>query len=115
MGGRSKMPAAERAKQFMPFAAVTGLTAALEAREREMGMSAKIELSEEAAQQLDRKVRSVRNGDTVTARYYCRGEYLTAAGKVMKTDSGVIFIGDIEIPVSELIDIDSANTELEDG
>ena len=33
---RSKMPIAERAKQFMPFAAVSGLAAALAQKEKEV-------------------------------------------------------------------------------
>lgn len=32
----AKMPVSQRAKQFMPFAAVTGLDAALHAKEQEM-------------------------------------------------------------------------------
>ena len=33
------MPISQRAKQFMPFAAVTGLEAALAAKEAELGIS----------------------------------------------------------------------------
>ena len=33
---RPKMPVSQRAKQFMPFAAVTGLEKALKAKEEEM-------------------------------------------------------------------------------
>lgn len=35
---REKMPISERAKQFMPFAALKGLPEALEKKERELGV-----------------------------------------------------------------------------
>ena len=44
---RAKMPVSQRAKQFMPFAAVTGLDEALLAKERELGLTDRRELPEE--------------------------------------------------------------------
>ena len=37
--GRVKMPLEQRAKQFIPFSALSGLEAALKAKEREMGLA----------------------------------------------------------------------------
>ena len=48
---KHKMPVEDRAKQFMPFAALKGLPDALAARERII--VPKTELSEEMAQELD--------------------------------------------------------------
>lgn len=44
---RAKMPVAERAKQFMPFAAVKGLNEALSKKENELSLVQKAELLED--------------------------------------------------------------------
>ena len=49
------MERAERAKQFMPFAALKGYPAAL--RQREKIIVPKVEFSEDYQQELDRKLR----------------------------------------------------------
>ena len=53
MGVRSKerahMPAAQRAKQFLPFDAVAGLREALKIKEHEMGLISREELSDDSS------------------------------------------------------------------
>ena len=49
---RAKMPVAQRAKQFMPFAAVTGLDEAIKRVELEFEMRDKRVLSQEAVETL---------------------------------------------------------------
>ena len=49
---RAKMPVAQRAKQFMPFAAVTGLDEAIKRVELELEMRDKRVLSREAIETL---------------------------------------------------------------
>lgn len=49
---RGKMPVAQRAKQFMPFAAVTGLDEAIRRVELEFEMNDRRDISEEAADAL---------------------------------------------------------------
>ena len=46
---RGKMPVAQRAKQFMPFAAATGLDEAIRRVELEFEMNDRRNISEEAA------------------------------------------------------------------
>lgn len=82
---RTKMPISERAKQFMPFAALRGLPEAL--AEREKLPVPRIELSEEMAEELDRTLRALRPGDAVSVVYFCGGEYLRAAGIVTRIDA----------------------------
>ena len=52
MVGRAKMDRAERAKQFMPFAALKGYEEAL--REKEKIVVPRIELSEEMKEELEK-------------------------------------------------------------
>lgn len=81
---RSKMAQADRAKQFMPFAALTGLDAALEAKEK-IVVPAK-ELSEEMLSELNEAMHQIQKGDIVTVVYYYKDEYLQMTGIVARLD-----------------------------
>ena len=50
---RARMPVEQRAKQFMPFAAVTGLDEAIMRVEHELEMNDRRDLSEEAIMALE--------------------------------------------------------------
>ncbi len=79
-----KMSREDRAKQFMPFAALKGYSEAL--RKKERIIVSRRELSEEYGEELDRKLRQVQEGEMVSVVYYCRGEYVRLTGKVAKID-----------------------------
>jgi len=81
---RPKMSREDRAKQFMPFAALKGYTEAL--RKKEKLVVPKIEVSEEYAEELDRKLRSIRKNEIITVVYFCNGEYLKKTGMVTRID-----------------------------
>lgn len=81
---RNKMSREERAKQFMPFAALKGYPEAL--RRKEKIVVEKQELSEEYKEELDQKLRMVRKNDIVTVVYYCKNEYLKVTGMVSRID-----------------------------
>ncbi|MGN1267687.1 MAG: YolD-like family protein [Dorea sp.] len=81
---RGKMNREERAKQFMPFSALKGHAEAL--RKKEKIIVPKIEVSEEYAQELDRKLRQVKKNDIVTIVYFRKGEYLKQTGMVARID-----------------------------
>ena len=72
----------DRAKQFMPFSALKGYEEAL--KKQEVVRVPKRELSEEYAENLDRKLRVVRQGDMVAVTYYYRGEYRKIMGLVSR-------------------------------
>ena len=57
---KNKMPIADRAKQFMPFAALKGLPEALAAKEKILVQ--KVELSPEMEEELDRRMHLIRRG-----------------------------------------------------
>ena len=83
---RARMPISQRAKQFMPFAAVTGLELALAKKERELGLAPPRELSEESADELNAALLSLRKGDHVSLLIYEDGEYLPVTGTVTRID-----------------------------
>ena len=84
MADRMKMSRADRAKQFMPFAALKGYEDALRAKEKIV--VPRRELSEEMAQELDRKLHQIRKNDVVTVLYYDREEYIRITGMVSRVD-----------------------------
>lgn len=81
---RAKMEIPERAKQFMPFSAVHGLEAALAAKERVVVPP--VTLTEDMAEELDRRLRQLTVGQMVTVVYFCRGEYRKLTGMVAKIE-----------------------------
>lgn len=85
MAVRPKMSRENRAKQFMPFAALKGFEAAL--REKEKIIVEKIELSEEMKEELDRKIQEIHHNDMVKVVYFHDEEYLEMTGMVARLDT----------------------------
>ena len=95
-----------RAKQFSPFAAIRGLQDALEKKERII--VEKIELSEEMAEELDRKMQQLEKGRIVTVVYFAGDNYLKKTGIVARIDksSQVLQIVDTKIAFEDILDIE---------
>ncbi len=81
------MPVSQRAKQFMPFAAVTGLDEALRRKERELGLSERPDVTDEDAAAINERLAFLGKGEEVGIVYYCAGEYETAEGIVRSVDT----------------------------
>lgn len=109
MGYRGHMSREERAKQFMPFAALKGYPEAL--RKKEKIAVSKMELSEEYQEELNRKLHQIRKNDIVTAVYFHKGEYLQKKGVVSRIDTTarVIQIVNTKIYMDDLYDIEKEN------
>lgn len=73
-----------RAKQFMPFAALTGLPQALAKKEKIV--VEKIELTEDMAAELDWNMQGLKVGMMVTVVYFSKDEYLKKTGIVSRID-----------------------------
>jgi len=83
---RDKMPPSERAKQFMPFAAVKGLDEALEKKRREMLLVERAVLSPEMEEALNAQISALKKGMEIAISHYRCGEYLLFRGVVEKVD-----------------------------
>ena len=103
---RGKMPREERAKQFMPFAALKGYPEAL--RKKAKIIVPKIELSEDSAQILDRKLRQVRKNDIITVVYFNKDEYLKQTGMVSRIDTTarVLKVVNTKIKFEDILDVE---------
>ena len=106
MANRPKMSREDRAKQFMPFAALKGYPEAL--RKREKIVVPKAEVSEEYAEILDRKLRKVKKNDIITVVYFHNGEYLKKTGMVSRIDetARVLKIVNTKIGFDDIYDIE---------
>ncbi|MBQ6419493.1 MAG: hypothetical protein IJK02_00305 [Clostridia bacterium] len=77
---RPKMPPAQRAKQFMPFAAVKGLEEALALQEIER--QEKVEPDAGVVEAINRALTRLSVGEQVQVCYFCKGSYTQAVGSV---------------------------------
>lgn len=102
---KNKMSMEHRAKQFMPFSALTGLDVALAARERIR--VPKSELSEDRAELLDQIFRTLTPGKMVTVTYFYKDEYLKTTGLIGKIDNDarILQVVTTKIPFDDIYDI----------
>lgn len=102
---RPKMTREDRAKQFMPFAALKGYPEALAKKEKIV--VPKAEVSEEYAQMLDQKLRRVSKNDIITVVYFSDGEYLKKTGMVSRIDetARVLKVVNTKILFDDIYDI----------
>ena len=93
---KQKMPIEERAKQFMPFSAF-----------KEKIIVPKKELTQDYAEELNLKLKSLKAGSIITVVYYCKEEYIKLTGMIAKInyDSRIIQIVNTQIPFDDLLDI----------
>ena len=94
-----------RAKQFVPFAAVKGYEEALRAKEKIV--VEKLELSEEKKAELDFKLHQICKNDIITVVYFCRDVYIKIEGMVSRldTDARVLKIVNTKIPFDDIYDL----------
>lgn len=106
MENRPKMNREERAKQFMPFAALKGHQEAL--RKKEKIVVPKMELTEDYVEMLNRNLQQVQKNDMVTVVYFSQGEYLKVTGMVSRIDvtSKVLKIVNTKISFDDLYEIE---------
>lgn len=106
MGNRPKMDRAERAKQFMPFAALKGYEDAL--REKERIVVPKVELSEEMKEELDRIMHKVSKNDMIQVVYFHEDAYLQMTGMVSRldTDARILKIVNTKIKFEDILSVE---------
>lgn len=83
---RAKMPVSQRAKQFMPFAAVKGLEKAIAEQEQKLNHMEQIELDEELTRTINNELYHLEKGDEVSVCYYKDGQYHALKDAVEQID-----------------------------
>ena len=96
----------DRAKQFMPFAALKGYEEALRAKEKIV--VPKVEFSEEYAAILDEKMHQVKKQMVITVTFFYKGEYLKKTGMVVRLDetARILQVVNVKIPFDDIYDIE---------
>lgn len=104
-----KMSRSDRAKQFMPFAALRGYEQMV--KNCKVIPCEKKELTEEQAQNLSDKVSKIKKGDIVKVQYYKDNGYTFIEGIVTFIDFAIkkISIIKTEISFNEIISIEFSN------
>ena len=92
------MARADRASQFVPFAALKGFEEAL--RKREVIKVDKAELSEDALEDLDFKLSQISCGEIITVVYYEDNEYIKKTGMVAKINRYARYITIVKTDIS---------------
>ncbi len=94
-----------RAKQFVPFAALKGYEEALRAKEKVV--VEKIELSEEKKEELDYKLHQIQKNDIITVVYFYKDEYIKLEGMVSRldTDARILKIVNTKIPFEDIYEL----------
>ena len=94
-----------RAKQFMPFAALKGYEEALRAKEKIV--VEKIELSEEKKAELDYKLHQIKKNDIITVVYFAKEEYVKVEGMVSRldTDARILKIVNTKIAFEDIYEL----------
>ena len=102
MAIRTKMSREQRAKQFMPFAALKGYEEAL--REKEKIIVPKIELSEEMKDEIGRTLSVIKKNDMARVVYFNGEEYEEITGMVsnISLDSRILKIVNTKILFSDI-------------
>ena len=101
------MPPLQRAKQFAPFDALTGLRIALKEKEK-IRVERKI-ISEEKAEEINEMLISLNVGDNITVIYYNESEqeyiYLSGNITLFNKDKKLLEIGNNIIKTDDIYDI----------
>ena len=79
-----KMSKMDRAKQFMPFAALRGYED--EIRRKEFLPADRRDLTEEELNALNDNVKTLKKGDVAEAEYYCKDRYVQIDGAITEID-----------------------------
>ena len=100
-----------RAKQFVPFAAVKGYEEALRAKEKIV--VEKIELSEEKKAELDFKLHQIQKNDIITVVYFYKDEYIKLEGMVSRldTDARILKVVNTRIPFEDIYELSGEKLE----
>ena len=103
---RAKMSVQDRAKQFLPFAALKGLPEAL--AEKERVVVPKIILTEDMSEELNRKMQQIQPAMIIGVVYFHKDEYLKVTGMVARFNisSRVLQVVNTKISFDDVLDIE---------
>lgn len=105
----SGMSNAERAKQFLPFAALKGFEEAV--RKRQKLDFEPLLLGEDAEAELDEKIRVLVPGDCVSLVYYGNREFIEIKGifKAINEYDRLLLVEEKKIKIDDIVSLEKEN------
>ncbi len=105
---KNKMSISDRAKQFMPFSALSGFEEALKQVELKREKVDKIELSQSQKERLNNIIKQLQINDEIKVEYYDGNRYQLITGLFKKVDEIYynIHIGQEIVDVESIRDIE---------
>lgn len=111
-----KMDLGNRAKLFMPFSALRGFDIAVLTKAKERALSPRAWLSDDMQEDLERKLRQLKEGDMVTATYFVPqkrigdyevGSYIKESGPVEEIDElgRALVLPQCYVPFTDIYDL----------
>jgi len=99
------MPPQQRAKQFQPFAALSGLEASLRRKEREMEKQERPVLSEDEAELINRELSALQKNDRMLVTFFRSGEIRTVCGEADPAglSGGYLQVGEEQILLRDIL------------
>ena len=104
---RAKMSVSQRAKQFMPFAAVKGLEEAIAREEQDMKRGERPEFGEEQVRAVNAILCRLRKGMKIVIVFYSCGQCQKVKGQVERIDLALreLAVNGIRIGFDDIIDL----------
>jgi Cft2 family RNA processing exonuclease len=105
---KNKMSISNRAKQFMPFSALSGFQEALKQVEIKKERVEKIELSHSQKERLNQIIKELKPDDEIKVEYYDGNRYQFVTGLFKKTDEiySNLYIGKEVVDIEAIKDIE---------
>lgn len=104
---RVKMPRGDRAKQFMPFDALKGLSQALRLKEYQHERVEKGDLDEEKIEKITKILSNLTKNDKIRLNYYDDGHYKEVEGRCkILFEERTLEIDNKKIDFDDIFDID---------
>lgn len=103
----------DRAKQFAPFDALTGLREALKSKEIEHERQAKKELSEDEIAKINDVMTSLERGDVVRLTRFYNGRYIVIEDALIGIDavSHKLLLKNVCIPFSDIMSMEKLRSK----
>ena len=98
----------DRAKQFMPFDALSGLTSAFREREERHSMIERKELSEDEKETISKVLAKVSKGMLIEINFYLNGKYYDLIDRVVKIQpiNSFVQLGETKIFFDDIFSVE---------
>ena len=101
----------DRAKQFLPFAALKGFEEALRKKEQQLESIPKYSLSDDRIEDITNKLNNINHNSIINIKYFNNNKYINIKGYITKIDNiyKYLIINNKKINFNDILKIDINN------